>query len=95
MVEWTDPEAGWALLIADGAPEGAVVEWFNEDGDLIATGEVVDLVDVGGQIRATYETPECPEGAGGSCRARIVGSLRNSSVNWASRLSKKPMAVGP
>ena len=62
VVEWTDPEAGWALLIADGAPEGAVVEWFNEDGDLIATGEVADLVDVGGVICATYETPECPEG---------------------------------
>lgn len=62
FIEWTDPEAGWALLIADGAPEGAVVEWFNEDGDLIATGEVADLVDVGGVICATYETPECPEG---------------------------------
>lgn len=62
VVEWTDPEAGWALLIADGAPEGAVVEWFNEDGDLIATGEVADLVDVGGVICAAYETPECPMG---------------------------------
>ena len=62
VVDWTDPEAGWALLIADGAPEGAVVEWFNEDGDLIATGEVADLVDVGGTVCAMYETPECPEG---------------------------------
>jgi len=62
VVEWTDPEAGLALLIADGVPEGAVVEWFTEDGDLIATGEVVDLVDVGGEICAMYETPECPEG---------------------------------
>ena len=62
VVDWTDPEAGWALLIADGAPEGAVVEWFNEDGDLIATGEVADLVDVGGTVCATYETSECPEG---------------------------------
>jgi len=62
VVDWTDPEAGWALLIADGAPEGAVVEWFNEDGDLIATGEVADLVDVGGTVCATYETPDCPEG---------------------------------
>ena len=62
VVDWTDPEAGWALLIADGVPEGAVVEWFNEDGDLIATGEVADLVDVGGTVCAMYETPECPEG---------------------------------
>ena len=62
VVDWTDPEAGWALLIADGAPEGAVVEWFNENGDLIATGEVADLVDVGGTVCASYETPECPEG---------------------------------
>ena len=62
FVEWTDPEAGWALLIADGAPEGALVEWFNEDGDLIATGEVADLVDVGGVICAAYETPDCPMG---------------------------------
>ncbi|MGB1618243.1 MAG: hypothetical protein ACPHBM_01355 [Flavobacteriales bacterium] len=62
VVDWTDPEAGWALLIADGAPEGAVVEWFNEDGDLIATGEVADLVDVGGTVCAIYETPECPDG---------------------------------
>ena len=62
VVDWTDPEEGWALLIADGAPEGAVVEWFNEDGDLIATGEVADLVDVGGTVCAMYETPECPEG---------------------------------
>ena len=62
VVDWTDPEEGWALLIANGAPEGAVVEWFNEDGDLIATGEVADLVDVGGTVCAMYETPECPEG---------------------------------
>ena len=62
VVDWTDPEAGWALLIADGAPEGAVVEWFNEDGELIATGEVADLVEVGGTVCATYETPDCPEG---------------------------------
>ena len=62
VVEWTDPEAGWALLIADGAPEGAVVEWFNEDGELIAVGEVADLVDVGGTVCAAYETPACPEG---------------------------------
>ena len=62
VVDWTDPEEGWALLIADGAPEDAVVEWFNEDGDLIATGEVADLVDVGGTVCAMYETPECPEG---------------------------------
>lgn len=62
VVDWTDPEAGWALLIADGAPEGAVVEWFNEDGELIAVGEVADLVDVGGTVCAAYETPECPEG---------------------------------
>ena len=62
VVDWADPEAGWALLIADGAPENAVVEWFNENGDLIATGEVADLVEVGGTICATYETPECPEG---------------------------------
>ena len=62
VVDWTDPEEGWALLIANGAPEGAVVEWFNEGGDLIATGEVADLVDVGGTVCAMYETPECPEG---------------------------------
>ena len=67
VVDWTDPEAGWALLIADGAPEGAVVEWFNEDGDLIATGEVADLVDVGGGVRHVRD-PDArrwkPRGAG-------------------------------
>ena len=94
VVEWTDPEADGPWPIADGAPEWAVVEWFNEDGDLIATGEVADLVDVGGEICATYETPECPEGV----EARVElepWSRRSSIVNWASRLSKKPMEVGP
>ena len=62
VVDWTDPEEGWAVLIADGAPEGALVEWYNEDGDIIAEGVLVDLVDVGGLICATYETPDCPYG---------------------------------
>ncbi len=62
FVEWTDPEAGWALLIADGAPEGALVYWYDEEGNVLAEGEVADLVDVGGVICAAYETPECPMG---------------------------------
>lgn len=63
FVEWSDPETGSAVLIAEGAPAGALVEWFDEEGQWLGEGDIVDLVEVGGTVCAIYETPDCPSGA--------------------------------
>lgn len=56
-----DPENGTWTLATEGAPEGAVVEWFDGEGNFIAQGEGLDVTG-GGVFCAMYETPECPNG---------------------------------
>ena len=55
------PEAGFWLLEAEGAPEGAVIEWFNEEGAVISDSPEL-YFEGSGTVCAAYETPDCPLG---------------------------------